>query len=77
MTKALSQQEFIDKATELHNSKYNYDKTVYVRSADKICVVCPFHGAFLLTANNHISKSNLCGCPTCGGTGKKGIEIFL
>lgn len=77
MTKALTQQQFIDKATELHNNNYSYDKTIYIRSSDKVCITCPLHGDFTVTANNHISKSNLCGCPQCGGTKKVGVLEFI
>ena len=70
MAKKLTQEEFVKKANELHNDKYGYENTVYVRSADKIEVTCPTHGAFHVTANNHISLSNLCGCPQCYGNKK-------
>ena len=77
MTKALTQQQFIDKATKLHNNKYSYDKTIYIRSAQKIIVTCPFHGDFTVTANNHVSQSNLCGCPECGGSKKLSSAEFI
>lgn len=77
MARRLTQDEFIKKATELHNGRYDYSKTVYVRSADKIEVLCPIHGSFMVTANNHVSKSNLCGCPACYGNKKITLTDFL
>ena len=77
MTKRMTQAEFIAKAEQLHNGKYTYEKTVYTLSAAKIIVGCPIHGDFSVTANNHVSKSNLCGCPACGGTKKQSYADFL
>lgn len=77
MVKRLTQEEYIEKATTLHKGKYTYENTVYVRSADKIEVTCPTHGAFLVTANNHVSASNLCGCPECYGNKKISVSQFI
>lgn len=77
MARRLTQEEFIAKATELHEGKYSYEHTIYVRSADKVEVTCPIHGSFFVTANNHISKSNLCGCPDCYGNRKLTHEEFI
>lgn len=77
MAKRLTQEEFVKKASELHNNKYSYENTVYIRSADKIEVTCPIHGAFYVTANNHVSLSNLCGCPSCYGNKKITLSEFI
>lgn len=77
MVKRLNQNDFIEKATMLHAGRYTYEKTVYTVSSAKIIVTCPFHGDFEVTANNHVSKSNLCGCPVCGGTKKLSFEEFI
>lgn len=77
MAKRLTNQEFIAKANKLHGGKYDYSKVVYTVSAAKITVICPLHGDFDVTANNHVSQSNLCGCPTCGGTKKVTKAEFL
>lgn len=77
MVKRLTQEDFIEKAKKLHGDKYTYENTVYVRSADKIEVTCPIHGGFYVTANNHISLSNLCGCPKCYGNKKISAAEFI
>ena len=77
MTKRLTNQEFIEKATRLHGGKYDYSKVVYTVSAAKITIICPLHGDFDITANNHVSQSNLCGCPECGGTKKVSADSFV
>ena len=77
MTRALTQAEFIAKAIRVHGERYDYSKTVYVRSNKKVVVICPEHGEFLTVPNNHTSASNTCGCPRCGGTGWLGLDEFL
>jgi hypothetical protein len=59
----LTQDQAIANMIETHKGKYDYFKTVYVRSADKITVTCPEHGDFVTTYNAHNSGR---GCQTCG-----------
>lgn len=54
---------FIQKATILHNNKYNYDKTIYISSKDKVIITCPTHGDFSQKPNNHLTGY---GCEKCG-----------
>ena len=37
---------FINKAKQVHGDKYNYSKSKYIGSLDKICIICPEHGEF-------------------------------
>lgn len=48
----------------VHGDKYDYSKVDYIGSDAKICVICPTHGEFWPTANNHLRGS---GCPQCVG----------
>ena len=64
---------FIARANEVHGNKYDYSKAVYVNSKTKICIICPDHGVFWATPNNHLSGS---GCPECAGNLKKDTEQF-
>ena len=57
-----SKEEFIKKARELHGDKYDYSKVEYVNNATKVCIICPKHGNFEQTPNNHLRG---CGCPNC------------
>ena len=57
-------QDFIRKANEKHDNKYDYSKVEYVGSKTKVCIICPIHGEFLQTPNGHLSKH---GCPKCAG----------
>ena len=58
----LSKEEFIKKANEIHKGKYNYDKVEYKNRMTKVCIICPEHGEFKQTPNDHIQG---CGCPKC------------
>ena len=53
---------FIEKATLLHNNKYDYSKIEYTNSHNKVCIICPEHGEFWQTPNSHLSG---CGCQKC------------
>ena len=62
MAKKLTTEEFIQKAKQIHGDKYNYSKTTYMKSNQKITIICPEHGEFSQTPNCHLSGS---GCPKC------------
>ena len=55
--------EFIEKASIIHNKKYDYSKTNYINSKTKVIVTCKEHGDFDVRPNNHISSIQ--GCPKC------------
>ena len=57
--------EFIEKARKIHGDKYDYSKVEYKHNQKKVCIICPEHGEFWQTPNNHIGASNKCGCPRC------------
>ena len=44
--KKLTQSEFIEKAKNIHQNKYDYSKSVYINKRTKICIICPKHGEF-------------------------------
>ena len=57
--------EYIHKANIVHNYKYDYTKAYCKSCKDKIIVICPIHGEFQTTFDNHINSKN--GCPKCRG----------
>jgi hypothetical protein len=61
-SKRLTNEEFIDKARLVHGNKYDYSKVEYLNTSTKVCIVCPEHGEFWQTPNNHLFGA---GCPTC------------
>lgn len=54
--------EFVEMANKVHNNKYDYSKTKYIRMQDKVCIICKEHGEFWQTPNTHLKG---CGCPQC------------
>lgn len=58
--------KFIEKAVSVHGHRYDYSKVVYARSNKKVEIVCPEHGSFFQTPNNHLSGH---GCFTCNQVG--------
>ena len=68
-------QTFIEKAISIHGNKYDYSVTVYVRVDTNVQIICPEHGVFLQTPNNHIHAKR--GCPKCSITRKLTTAEFI
>jgi len=56
-------EEFIIEAKNIHGNKYDYSKVEYIHSQRKVIIICPIHGEFKQTPNNHIYKKR--GCDWC------------
>ena len=56
------EQEFKEKAKQLHNDKYDYSNVVYVNSRTKVKIICPKHGGFEQLPSSHLQGN---GCPEC------------
>jgi very-short-patch-repair endonuclease len=63
MGRKLTQEEYIEQVTEVHDSKYDYSKVKYVGANKNIEIICPEHGPFWQRASNHKSGR---GCDDCG-----------
>lgn len=57
-----SKDDFVAKATKVHNNKYSYDKTLYSNNSTKIAITCPVHGDFHQLPAVHLRGS---GCQSC------------
>ena len=57
-----STESFIASSRKVHGERYSYERTRYVRRADKVTITCPTHGDFEQLANNHLQGA---GCPLC------------
>lgn len=55
-------EQFIAKATQVHQGKYDYSESEYVSSKTKIKIVCKDHGSFEQLVGNHLKGA---GCPQC------------
>ncbi len=56
-------EEFVKKAKEMHGDIYDYSLVDYTNAKTKIRIICPIHGVFEQTPNNHLKGQ---GCPSCG-----------
>ena len=70
----LTNKGFIDKAQALHGNKYDYSKVEYHSTQTKVCIICPEHGEFWQTPNNHLNGQ---GCPICGGSFPMTRDSFI
>lgn len=61
--RAMGKELFISKAKELFGEKYDYSKVEYINGQKNVTLICPIHGEFGVTPNNHLSKKS--GCPIC------------
>lgn len=55
--------EKIESANRVHNNFYDYSKSKDCGFKDHITVICPIHGDFTTTWDNHINGRT--GCPKC------------
>ena len=60
----MAKDEFISRATELHNGfyKYNSENMIYVNNNIKVPIICPIHGEFWQRPAYHLMGG---GCPHC------------
>jgi hypothetical protein len=54
---------FSNKSNKIHNYKYDYSKVNYLKTHDKVIIVCKEHGEFLQSPQSHLQGR---GCPKCG-----------
>ena len=74
--KKISLETFLNKAKEIHGNKYNYSKVAFNSVMDKVCIICPEHGEFWQTPNDHVNNKR--NCPQCAHRSyKKTTEEFI
>lgn len=62
-SKVLNLVDFLERASELHNDKYDYSNVKYKNLNENIEIKCPEHGKFQQRGSHHLNGS---GCPKCG-----------
>ena len=67
-------EDFIKRATERHNGKYDYSLVDYIKSSIRVKIICPVHGIFEQTPNSHLKTG---GCYECSGKRRKTTEEFI
>jgi hypothetical protein len=53
---------FISKAKKLHNNFYSYEKIKCFNMKQKVEIICPKHGSFMQSPDDHLHNR---GCPIC------------
>lgn len=58
----LTTEKFIEKAKKIHGDKYIYSESIYNGTKVPIKIICPKHGEFMQTPNDHLNGK---GCKLC------------
>jgi len=56
-------ESWIQKAKDVHGSKYDYSLVNYIDRKTKILIICNLHGSFPCSSSNHLHNNS--GCPEC------------
>ena len=67
-------EDFIKKANEIHNNKYDYSLVDYKGAKTEVKIICKEHGIFEQSPNTHLRNH---GCPRCYGNDKKTTDEFI
>lgn len=62
ISQKMTHNNFIIKANEIHNNKYDYSKINYINNRTKITIICKIHGEFDQLPKNHLKDH---GCIKC------------
>ncbi len=71
----LNTDTFIKRAYSVHGNKYDYSKVEYKNARTNVIIICPEHGEFSQTPDNHINKQQICGI--CSKKSKYTTEDFI
>ena len=67
-------ENFIKKSKKLYGTTYDYSRVNYIKSNQKVIIICKKHGEFLQKPNHHLSNH---GCPTCSNNISNSENEFL
>ena len=68
----ITKEEFIQRASTIHNNKYLYNKVNYVNTSTKVIITCPIHGDFEQAPTKHLQGQ---GCQKCYRERQKFIPL--
>lgn len=57
-------EEYLKQVRAKYGDRYDYSKVVYQGAYKKVCIICPEHGEFWVSARNFLRQN---GCPKCSG----------
>lgn len=70
----ISKEEFISRASKIHENKYDYSLVEYEFAHDKVKIICPIHGIFEQSGSLHLQGQ---GCPKCANNQLLTTEEFI
>ena len=79
MPKKLTQEEFLERAIELHKNRYDYSKVEYNCAIKKVTIICKIHGEFQQHPYAHLQGNDCgkCGKIKASNTRKMGKDEFI
>lgn len=57
--------EIKEQIKKVHGNTYEYDFNTYIKKSEKMRIICPKHGEFWQTLEQHLHKTHPHGCPLC------------
>jgi very-short-patch-repair endonuclease len=66
--------DFVEQSNRIHNNQYDYSKVQYSNATTKVEIICPKHGSFFQSPDNHLHKQ---GCRKCSSTISTGEKIVM
>ena len=74
MSVKFTNDDFIQESIKIHGDKYDYSLVEYIKSSEKVTIICREHGSFEQRASNHLRGR---GCYDCKKTRKYDSEKFI
>lgn len=74
MPPKLDTESFIEKARLVHGDRFDYSKVVYVRSNQKVIIICRIHGEFMQMPAEHLVGKK---CAECAPNYKMDTARFI
>lgn len=70
---------FIYRAKQVHGNRYDYSKTSYVAAKKRVLIICPTHGEYVQTPDDHLHGKGCSYCSTIksGDLQRKTTEQFI
>lgn len=73
-TLKITQDDFVLRASDVHNNTYDYSKSIYVNALTQIIITCKEHGDFMQDPHSHLAGH---GCLECSGKQKLTTADFI
>ena len=74
MSVKFTKDDFIRESIKIHHDKYDYSLVEYIKSSEKVTIICRVHGSFEQRASNHLRGR---GCYDCKKTRMHDSEKFI